>query len=575
MNKNTVGVFVVNNHIRTNSRVIATVLALLLCLFIALPNSIGFGSQVNAAASVSVSQETTYGHGATVGFQVSADGYDSVVVAIQLDGTVTSVNDGWNHDGISYSGNTVYVTVNSDHFGWNVGANISGTDINDVVSVYISSTSGGQATPTPKPTNTPTPRPTATPTPRPTATPVPTATPTTRPAATATPVPTNAPVATATPVPTSAPTSAPVAATATPVPVEPEETTVETTSPVEETEPQETTVATEEAIDETQASEDVLPAPVVVGGEDDSNNGASSGDGEGTPTPTPTRAAAAGYIKTARTQDVDGNNHLPMIILVLLFIAAVARIVYLKNNGTENEDLLKEFIPIDAIKAKFAGEAATSASSAAAAADEPKVVNGYLQKSNTAPIRPVFSNTPGAREAATTATKMAASSSASNAAVKTATATASAQAKTATPKPPVKRPVRGANAAVAAAGAAAVTGAVDKKITHEQPKKTEARVFNQAAAMKELYAMENLEGAEALAVEDPAAAAAAKRASSPVEEAKNSFNGLMGKIRNMGAAMAGTAAASQTEEKKSSHFSDDDENIRYVAGRPVPIKKKD
>lgn len=555
-----------NNHIRTNSRVIATVLVLLLCLFIALPNSIGFGSQVNAAASVSVSQETTYGRGATVGFQVSADGYDSVVVAIQLDGTVTSVNDGWNHDGISYSGNTVYVTVNSDHFGWDVGANISGTDINDVVSVYISSTSGGQATPTPKPTNTPTPRPTATP--------VPTATPTTRPAATATPVPTNAPVATATPVPTSAPTSAPVAATATPVPVEPEETTVETTSPVEETEPQETTVATEEAIDETQASEeDVLPAPVVVGDEDDSNNGASSGDGEETPTPTPTRAAAAGYIKTARTQDVDGNNHLPMIIVVLLFIAAVARIVYLKNNGTENEDLLKEFIPIDAIKAKFAGEAATSASSAAAVADEPKVVNGYLQKSNTAPIRPVFSNTPGAREAATTATKMAASSSASSAAAKTATA--SAQAKTATPKPPVKRPVRGANAAVAAAGAAAVTGAADKKITHEQPKKTEARVFNQAAAMKELYAMEHLEGAEALAAEDPAAAAAAKRASSPVEEAKNSFNGLMGKIRNMGAAMAGTAAASQTEEKKSSHFSDDDENIRYVAGRPVPIKKKD
>lgn len=564
-----------NNHIRTNSRVIATVLALLLCLFFTLPNSIGFGSQVNAAASVSVSQETTYGSGATVGFQVSADGYDSVVVAIQLDGTVTSAS-GWNHDGISYSGNTVYVTVNSDHFGWNVGANISGTDINDVVSVYISSTSGGQATPTPKPTNTPTPRPTATPTPRPTATPVPTATPTTRPAATATPVPTNAPVATATPVPTSAPTSAPVAATATPVPVEPEETTVETASPVEETEPQETTEATEEVIDETQASEeDVLPAPVVVGDEGDSNNGASSGDGEGTPTPTPTRAAAAGYIKTARTQDVDGNNHLPMIILVLLFIAAVARIVYLKNNGTENEDLLKEFIPIDAIKAKFAGEAATSASSAAAVADEPKVVNGYLQKSNTAPIRPVFSNTPGAREAATTATKMAASSSASNAAAKTATATASAQAKTATPKPPVKRPVRGANAAVAAAGAAAVTGAADKKITHEQPKKTEAKVFNQAAAMKELYAMEHLEGAEALAAEDPAAAAAAKRASSPVEEAKNSFNGLMGKIRNMGAAMAGTAAASQTEEKKSSHFSDDDENIRYVAGRPVPIKKKD
>lgn len=562
-----------NNHIRTNSRVIATVLVLLLCLFIALPNSIGFGSQVNAAASVSVSQETTYGSGATVGFQVSADGYDSVVVAIQLDGTVTSAS-GWNYDGISYSGNTVYVTVNSDHFGWNVGANISGTDINDVVSVYISSTSGGQATPTPKPTNTPTPRPTATPTPRPTATPVPTATPTTRPAATATPVPTNAPVATATPVPTSAPTSAPVAATATPVPVEPEETTVETTSPVEETEAQETTEATEEIIDETQASEeDVLPAPVVVGDEGDSNNGASSGDGEGTPTPTPTRAATAGYIKTARTQDVDGNNHLPMIIVVLLFIAAVARIVYLKNNGTENEDLLKEFIPIDAIKAKFAGETATSVSSGAAAADEPKVVNGYLQKSNTAPIRPVFSNTPGAREAATTATKMAASSSASNAAAKTATA--SAQAKTATPKPPVKRPVRGANAAVAAAGAAAVTGAADKKITHEQPKKTEARVFNQAAAMKELYAMEHLEGAEALAAEDPAAAAAAKRASSPVEEAKNSFNGLMGKIRNMGAAMAGTAAASQTEEKKSSHFSDDDENIRYVAGRPVPIKKKD
>ncbi len=561
-----------NNHIRTNSRVIATVLALLLCLFFTLPNSIGFGSQVNADASISTWSSNGGDFSVTV---AGAQEYDSVTVAVVFTGTLNSVSP-WSCS-TTVSGNTIYVTISGGPLEWEYGVGFYASGENfTVTNVYISSTSGGQATPTPKPTNTPTPRPTATPTPRPTATPVPTATPTTRPAATATPVPTNAPVATATPVPTSAPTSAPVAATATPVPVEPEETTVETTSPVEETEPQETTVATEEAIDETQASEeDVLPAPVVVGGEDDSNNGASSGDGEGTPTPTPTRAAAAGYIKTARTQDVDGNNHLPMIIVVLLFIAAVARIVYLKNNGTENEDLLKEFIPIDAIKAKFAGEAATSASSAAVAADEPKVVNGYLQKSNTAPIRPVFSNTPGAREAATTATKMAASSSASNAAAKTATATASAQAKTATPKPPVKRPVRGANAAVAAAGAAAVTGAADKKITHEQPKKTEARVFNQAAAMKELYAMEHLEGAEALATEDPAVAAAAKRASSPVEEAKNSFNGLMGKIRNMGAAMAGTAAASQTEEKKSSHFSDDDENIRYVAGRPVPIKKKD
>lgn len=567
-----------NNHIRTNSRVIATVLALLLCLFFTLPNSIGFGSQVNADVSVSTSGEQCWGSGGNININFSGhSGTDSITVVLRTDGTITSANtNDPSNTSCSVSGNTVTVTIYSSSWSYNSGSiqvQLQGNDINDI-SLSSSSSSGGQATPTPKPTNTPTPRPTATSTPRPTATPVPTATPTTRPAATATPVPTNAPVATATPVPTSAPTSAPVAATATPVPVEPEETTVETTSPVEETEPQETTEATEEVIDETQESEeDVLPAPVVVGDEGDSNNGASSGDGEGTPTPTPTRAAAAGYIKTARTQDVDGNNHLPMIILVLLFIAAVARIVYLKNNGTENEDLLKEFIPIDAIKAKFAGEAATSASSAAAVADEPKVVNGYLQKSNTAPIRPVFSNTPGAREAATTATKMAASSSASNAAAKTATA--SAQAKTATPKPPVKRPVRGANAAVAAAGAAAVTGAADKKITHEQPKKTEAKVFNQAAAMKELYAMEHLEGAEALAAEDPAAAAAAKRASSPVEEAKNSFNGLMGKIRNMGAAMAGTAAASQTEEKKSSHFSDDDENIRYVAGRPVPIKKKD
>ena len=65
--------------------------------------------------------------------------------------------------------------------------------------------------------------------------------------------------------------------------------------------------------------------------------------------------------------------------MIITAVLIVGRLIYLKAIGTYNEDLLKEFIPFRKKKADDDMPA-------------PQAVNGYLQKSNTASVRPMYSN---------------------------------------------------------------------------------------------------------------------------------------------------------------------------------------
>lgn len=218
------------------------------------------------------------------------------------------------------------------------------------------------ATPTPKPaTPTPTPKPaTPTPTPKP-ATPTPTPVPAT-PTSTPTPVPavetsdeTEPSETTATPTPTSTPTPTP---TETPTPTA-------TSTPTPTRVPKnpgdgEKDRSEEKVYDETEETEDPdhVPTkpPTKLGGfigKRDDGNGPSVG------------AVIWGIAK---------------YVLIITAVLIVGRLVYLKAIGTYNEDLLKEFIPFR--KKKAADDDMPA----------PQAVNGYLQKSNTASVRPVYSN---------------------------------------------------------------------------------------------------------------------------------------------------------------------------------------
>ena len=213
-----------------------------------------------------------------------------------------------------------------------------------------------------------------------------TATPTPKPA-TATPTPKPA-----TPTPTAAPsTPTPVPATPTPVPV------VETS---DETEPTSETTATPTPTPTATPTPTDTPTPTPTS----------------TPTPTPVpknpgdgekdRSDEKIYDETEETEDPDhvptkpptklggliggrdeGNGPsvgsiiwgIAKYVLIITAVLIVGRLVYLKAIGTYNEDLLKEFIPFR--KKKAADDTPA-----------PQAVNGYLQKSNTASVRPMYSN---------------------------------------------------------------------------------------------------------------------------------------------------------------------------------------
>lgn len=236
--------------------------------------------------------------------------------------------------------------------------------------------SSPEATPTPTPLPTPTPTPTPLPTPTPT------------PAPTATPTPTSTP----TPAATSAPTTTPVP---TPVPEVITDTT-ETTEVTEETEPSETTgettvtptpTATPTPTEEVTPTPTKKPSPTPTskplddGERDRSNDDPEEEVQEGEiPTKPPTKLGS--IIKRDSNDKVSIGSviwGITKFVLILAVVLIVVRLIVLKVNGTYNEDLLKEFIP-----RKKKPEDTTP----------PNAVNGYLQKSNTASVRPMYSNAP-------------------------------------------------------------------------------------------------------------------------------------------------------------------------------------
>ena len=267
------------------------------------------------------------------------------------------------------SGSTIYVTVKSK----------DGTPLSDC-EIYIGVSSNSDAavdlnrvgisyyyaeftTPTPPATSTPTPTPTSTPTPTPspTATSTPKPTTTSAPTTTSTPSPTPVPTATpeptpdttegteATPTPTSTPTPTP---TETPTPT-PTSTPTPTPVPVTE-ESNDEEILSEETVEETEDPDHIPTKPPTKLGAIMGNN-----DGEG---------PGAGTIILG----------LLKYLIIILAVLIVGRLIYLKIKGTYNEDLLKEFIPFKQKKTEDNPEA--------------QAVNGFLQKSNTQAVRPVYSN---------------------------------------------------------------------------------------------------------------------------------------------------------------------------------------
>lgn len=272
------------------------------------------------------------------------------------------------------SGSTAYITVKSKdgsplsdceiYVGVSSNSDAA-VDLNRVGISYYSEdittpTPTATSTPTPTPTATssptPTPKPTATPTPKATETPVPTATaaPTATPLPTATPEPTAVPDENAgtedtpTPTPTSTPTPTP---TETPTPTP---TSTPTPTPVPVTEESVAEALVEETIEETEDPDHIPTKPPTKLGAIMGNN-----DGEG---------PGAGSIILG----------LLKYLIIILAVLIVGRLIYLKLKGTYNEDLLKEFIPFKKKKTEDNPEA--------------QAVNGFLQKSNTQAVRPVYSN---------------------------------------------------------------------------------------------------------------------------------------------------------------------------------------
>lgn len=226
---------------------------------------------------------------------------------------------------------------------------------------------------------------------------------------------------------------------------EPTETTEETEpEDTEETEPAESIAA---VADETKAAD---VAVVIDEGTDET----------GDPTPTPTAPIKVnGIISPHGGRKKDGMSWWTFI-LILVGIGVVVRLAILKSQGVENSELALEFIPLGAIKDKFKKDAAPVEEKKE---DAPKVVNGYLKKSDTAAIRPMYSN--------------ATSGSASR--VRGGTKQTSR--------------VDGPSTATSKVTTNKVSSSPSKKTTTSSSSSSSKTAFNHAQAMKELRAMEEAE----------------------------------------------------------------------------------
>lgn len=280
----------------------------------------------------------------------------------------------------SLSGSTVYVTVKSKD-----GSPLSGLEIYvgvsaskeyaiDLNRVGVQYYWEDITTPTQPPTEPPTEPPTNTPTSTATPTPKPTATATPTPKVTDTPKPTaNTPAPTATPVPTSTPEP-------TAVPAETEETEV-TSTPTPT--PTSTPTPTETPTPTPTKTPTPTPKPVVeeTVAEVIEETTEETEDPDHIPTKPPTKLGAIMGNRDDGNGPTAGSIILGFLkyFIILLAILIVGRLIYLKIKGTYNEDLLKEFIPFKKKKSEDENP-------------EAQAVNGFLQKSNTQAVRPVYSN---------------------------------------------------------------------------------------------------------------------------------------------------------------------------------------
>ena len=104
----------------------------------------------------------------------------------------------------------------------------------------------------------------------------------------------------------------------------------------------------------------------------------------------PTKSATKIYqVNEVGKKEIDVGDviwNVVKFVAIILIVIVVVRIVILKVKGVYNEDLLKEFIPA-AIRPDFLSDKP--------AEEEVPIEShkGFLQKSNTESVRPVYSNT--------------------------------------------------------------------------------------------------------------------------------------------------------------------------------------
>lgn len=362
-------------RVKNNNAMIALALSLVIIFF-----SVIFISNDVRADNRSATATITWSEGDSAGMSIKISGYsdyDVVTVTITFDRNDLYYSDVQSM-AMSASGDgsdtfTFTISGYSNNPNGEYYVSISGMNIGDLGIESVSSSYTNNA-PSPTPTPVPTAAPTSTPTPKPTATTAPTA-----------------PVVSATATPTPTPTTEP-SASETEDEEDDEEENEEEATPT----PTPTPTATPTPSGSPTPSPSVTPTPTITNKPSPTPTRAPFGDGEKVRENTDeTEPSDEGSIPTKAATDLSaitryehkkegpsvGSIVLGVVkfVLILAAVAAIARIIVLKAGGTYNEDLLKEFFPH-----KKEDETVKEA----------HAVNGYLQKSNTASVRPMYSNAP-------------------------------------------------------------------------------------------------------------------------------------------------------------------------------------
>ncbi len=408
-------------------------------------------SDVRADGSISVSTESVWADGFT--YVITLSDYPigtrvTLYLCFPHEVTGSDLSSVWNSESVStVNDNESYVTVLIDYSPKMVGGTVSGMDLGTDVAgfsatVYSEDYSGVTTTAAP----TPTPRP-ATPTPR--------------------PATTSATVVTTTASATVAETSADDESDEETSPAEVTETSVSGTSATSETTEETTDESTEESTDgSSEETMVILDNPTLVADMDKDD----PKETEATPT------TAAEPVVVARTKPSGGSSRWILILAVLLVITGF-RYVQLKRRDLSGGELAMEFIPgrvIGRIADKIRPPKTVDPAPAETSEEKPKVINGYLQTSNTRTIRPEFSN---AAALAKLEDKKTAGSTLPGV------------------KPPVKRPASASvNHAAAAAGTAgdkpADKHADDRRNNNQESQKSDTEIVTSAASERAIMSKE-------------------------------------------------------------------------------------